>query len=887
MKDHHKLSHHSQSCIGRLCSSDIFFVICAASVSVVYALIVILLTSYVKEPENKNAFSFDDIFSLHPKGVSAQWLKKNNKFIYVDTTKEEMPLYSVDATNNNSALICTGKDVAERHNKDDKPYSFDNVEISEDGKLILFAINVKPIYRHSSFGDYIIYDLDNKEVVEVRTDNDKTQLQMATFAPNCNKDECKVAYVKKNDVYAMVFKRNDKNKLEVEKDIRITDSTKANGEPFKGDSPVDADILNGIADWGHEEEIMEGDRYLWWDENGQYVAFATFNQKDVPIVSIPHYDDLDTSNYPDFNEKKKANKESSYNYPLKAPAMHTQIIHSSFSNKKIELPVTDAAPSDNKLDVQWKFRYPSPGQPISKVSVSVYDVKGETLLHKYEFNDNEAYLGKCLWADKTFVYTVYNRYQTERVFYGIEVGKEEVKEKRICKHTAVQGTWLTPSTSPIYVDSLKSIVDLWDSWKEPDDKTGCSIGIFPLDNTEDKAAEIVIKQEDFPYDVIEISGFDSKNQKLFFIAAAPSANDRALFWVSLNKVNGKYDVPKYLFDKVGTHTASFSDTGEYFVHSYQNYATPPVYTLCSSSEPEKYQMMEDNSELIDTLNSKAYPQVEMRTVTINNEEYRMRIMKPQNLDERKKYPTMLYVYGGPNHNMVNNAFDFDNWHVYMCSSKGLVIVSIDAPGSGAQGIKFRSRCFKTLGVENEVVYTELMKKLPGMYPFVDEQRLMIYGWSFGGYMTIRTLSRSEDTPFKFGIAVAPVTDWSLYDAPYTERFMQYDAKDRSSYVNSSNLTPARITAISKGKKWTLCYGTSDDNVHPVNSLQILRKLVDEEATNYALNIFPNDQHSIRLPHSRRSLYGFLTEQIDQKLGFYPRTERQRIRAKRNELSKDL
>ena len=480
-----------------------------------------------------------------------------------------MPLMRHDASTNQTETICTGKEVAAIYLNDNSTttaYSVNKIHISADSQLIMFAIDVQKLYRHSSFGTYLIYDNITKTVQHVaeEEDGDYPQLQITLFAQFTNSTDdqtystnYKIAYVQNNDVHTLELTRDGTTGF-TRTHRRITNtaddsSTASTNGLFKATStaPVDAQYLNGVGDWCHEEEVMGSDQYIWWNTEGTYLAFATFDQELVPVVSIPHYDDLNTSSYPDLSDDSSSESNGFIEPPLYAPTRRTVITHTSLAKNAIHQPVFDwkrarrsnADSSDeNPMDKQWKFRYPSPGQHISKINVTIYEYETDSTysIKLYDHPDlgNDTVLGKCIWADNMFIYTVYNRSQSERTFYGWEFTETGTggTNYTFCNHKDNSGQWIDPTTSPTYVtynvtseetvETVRAVIDVWDAYNDY-----CSIGMFTLTNNSE--VQYLLSNETFRYDVKSIEGYDKENHLLYFIAAYPDPNQRQILSVNI------------------------------------------------------------------------------------------------------------------------------------------------------------------------------------------------------------------------------------------------------------------------------------------------------------------------------------------------------------------
>jgi dipeptidyl-peptidase-4 len=233
---------------------------------------------------------------------------------------------------------------------------------------------------------------------------------------------------------------------------------------------------------------------------------------------------------------------------------------------------------------------------------------------------------------------------------------------------------------------------------------------------------------------------------------------------------------------------------------------------------------------------------------------------PPDFDSTRKYPVLMYVYGGPGSQTVIDDYGGDRylWHE-MLARKGIIVVSVDNHGTGARGAVFRDIVYEHLGIHESDDQIAAAKWLSTQH-WVDPARIGIWGWSYGGYMTAMTSFRGGSL-FRAAMSVAPVTDWRLYDNIYTERYMRTPAENAVGYTDGAPLKyVSGLTA-----SYLLVHGTGDDNVHPQNSIQLIDKL---EAANkqFELMLYPSRTHAISGGNSRTHLFTLLTNFVDQNLG---------------------
>jgi dipeptidyl-peptidase-4 len=281
--------------------------------------------------------------------------------------------------------------------------------------------------------------------------------------------------------------------------------------------------------------------------------------------------------------------------------------------------------------------------------------------------------------------------------------------------------------------------------------------------------------------------------------------------------------------------------------------------LCNNSGKE-LRVLEDNK--IATTKLSNYNLVKAETTTYQNaygENLNAFVIKPISFDATQKYPLLMYVYGGPGHQLAVNRWMGANYFWFeMLAQKGYMIVCVDGRGTGFKGEAFKKSTYLQLGkyeIEDQIYIAQQLGKLP----YVDATRIGLFGWSFGGYMASLGISKGATT-FKTAIAVAPVTNWRYYDNIYTERFMRTPQENGKSYDDNSPLS--HVEKI-KGN-YLIIHGTADDNVHFQNTVEMVNAMVQKNIP-FDSEIYPNKNHGISGGKTRLHLYDKMTRYILEKL----------------------
>jgi len=278
------------------------------------------------------------------------------------------------------------------------------------------------------------------------------------------------------------------------------------------------------------------------------------------------------------------------------------------------------------------------------------------------------------------------------------------------------------------------------------------------------------------------------------------------------------------------------------------------------SNGQEIRVLEDNAQLMDELKSFKLSKKEFFSFnTSEGVSLNGWMLKPDNFDPAKKYPVLMYVYGGPGAQTVLNSWGGRNDFWYqMLAQQGYIVVSVDNRGTGARGAEFKKCTYKELGKLETIDQIEAAKYLGGLQ-FVDPSRIGIWGWSYGGYMTSLCLTKGASV-FKMGIAVAPVTNWRFYDTIYTERYMQTPQENPSGYDDNS---PINHVEKLEGS-YLLVHGSADDNVHYQNTMEMVNALVDANKQ-FDLFIYPDKNHGIYGGNTRIHLFTKMTNFILKNL----------------------
>lgn len=485
------------------------------------------------------------------------------------------------------------------------------------------------------------------------------------------------------------------------------------------------------------------------------------------------------------------------------------------------------------------FKYPKAGENNAEVTLHIYDVASQKTnlvsLEAYE------YLPRLKWTKDKNVFSVQatNRHQNELKLYFVDTKTSKAK----LVHTEKDEAYVDVTDDLTFLEDNSFI---WtsekDGWKH----------IYHYN----KKGKLIDQVTSGKWEVTSYYGYDRQKKRIFYQSTETGSVNRGIYSI---KLNGKSK--RDLSTKEGTNSASFSADFTYYVNTFNSVNTPNLYTLNLSKNGKVVREIKNNDALENKLNEYQISPKELSTIEVNGNDLNMWMIKPLDFNASKKYPVLMYQYSGPGSQSVSNSFMGSNDYWYqMLANKGYIVVTVDGRGTGFKGRDFKKVTQKELG-KLELKDQVDAAKLLGQRDYIDKNRIGIWGWSYGGFMSSNAVFQAGDV-FSFAIAVAPVTSWRFYDSIYTERYMTTPQENASGYDENSPIT--HVKNFNDDNSYLLIHGSADDNVHVQNTMQLIEALVQENKQ-FDWRIYPDKNHGIYGGNTRLHLYNLMTDFITENL----------------------
>lgn len=542
------------------------------------------------------------------------------------------------------------------------------------------------------------------------------------------------------------------------------------------------EVINGLPDWVNEEEFGFNSA-LTFNADGTMICWIRYDESKVKTYSLEMYKGM------------KPAKEEYAAYPG-----------------------------------LYSYKYPKAGEDNSTVSAWSYDIKSHKINRLQVPLDADGYMPRIKPTNdpmRIVVYTM-NRHQDDLCLYAVNP-RSTVAQLIIKEHV----------DKYVREEAMEGVKFVGDKILLPSDRSGYTkLYIYNMNGQLQRTIG------DGNYDITSVYGYDPKTGDVYYQAAALGATDRQVY---VTHKNGK---TVRLTDREGWNTAFFSGDFQYFVNTWSDYNTPYVFTT-RTREGKLINTIEDNKAVKQLVSDYGFCKREPFSFT-TSEGVALNgwMVKPKDFDANKKYPVIMHQYSGPGSQQVTNSWSagsmgqggaFDSY----LAQEGFIVVSVDGRGTGGRGSEFEKCTYLNLGnlESKDQVETALYV---GTLPYVDKDRIGIWGWSYGGFNTLMSMSEGRGV-FRAGVAIAPPTNWKYYDSVYTERYMRIPKENPDGYATNPIERASKLHGA-----LLICHGTADDNVHPQNTYEYSEALVQADKDFREL-FYTNRNHSIFGGNTRNHL----------------------------------
>ena len=543
------------------------------------------------------------------------------------------------------------------------------------------------------------------------------------------------------------------------------------------------EIINGIPDWVNEEEFSN-DRAMVFTADSKQLVWVRYDESKVPQYSMQLFKGL-------------------------APERTEYADYPGF----------------------YTYKYPIAGQQNAQATLWSFDIASRQTRQLQLPVDADGYVPRLVMtsdATQVAAYTLNRHQDCLRIFMcnPLSTVCRQVVEEQVDKY--------------VREEAMEGIVITDQHILVPSDRSGW-MHLYLYNHH----GQLLRQVDTGDYEVSAVYGYDEATGDTYFASHESGATEQRVYVVH---ANGKKEC---LTPKAGWNTAVFSRNYKYFIRTWSDLNTPPEYALCDNKGKVLTTLI-DNRQLVTTLSTYDLGQRElMQLTTAEGVVLNAWVVKPAGFNASRRYPVVMYQYGGPGSQQVKNA-----WNIGMAGQgaileqllcqQGFVCVCVDNRGTGGRGADFEKCIYQKLGQLEAADQVEAALWL-GRQPWVDKERIAIWGWSFGGFNTLMSMSEGREV-FRAGIAIAPPTSWKFYDTVYTERFMRTPKENPMGYFDNPIHRAEKLHGA-----LLLCHGLADDNVHFRNTAEYTEALVQADK-DFSQLVYTNRNHGIYGGNTRHHLY---------------------------------
>lgn len=564
------------------------------------------------------------------------------------------------------------------------------------------------------------------------------------------------------------------------------------------------DLFNGVPDWVYEEEIFGGRSAIWFSPDGEVLAYLSFNETGVETFTVQYFMD---------------NQEIAPVYP-----------------RLLEL------------------RYPKVGTTNPTVSLTLLRIKSEEKLPVPidAFPADDLVIGEIAWVTSehsSVIYRAFNRVQDRSKHVRVDIG-DAITTEVVRERDGTDG-WLDNDIGIQFVGPVNG--SSGDYYVDVSDESGWQhIYLYAVDGSS------VTALTQGEWEVASVLKVDADRELVYYTSTQADSTERHVYSVSYSTLETKALVD----DTVpAVWSASFSSSGGYYILSYAGPDVPyqELYAINDTTAPLR--TITSNADLWNKLQDYNLPNITYFTLD-HPDGYSLNVLErlPPNFDPAKKYPVLFTPYGGPGSQEVSKSFESIGWNAYISSDPELEFIqyTVDNRGTGYKGRAFRALVASHLGEFEAADQIWAAQELASRNSFIDSEKIGIFGWSYGGYLSAKVVE-ADSGVFTLGLIVAPVSDWRFYDSMYTERYMKTSQINPDGYSKSAVRNTAGFKNIAGG--FAIQHGLGDDNVHYQNTAALLDLLVGAGVSPAKMQwrVYTDSDHGISYHGASTYLYKFLTD----------------------------
>ena len=668
-------------------------------------------------------------------------------------------------------------------------------------------------YAFADAGDKVLIYTDSKEVWRTNTKGFYYVYDPDTQAltPIADRDDGYQMFAKFNPSATQVaFVRN--------RDLHVVDLETGTETALTTDGS-EGGIINGTFDWVYEEEFGVQDGWRW-SPDGERIAFFKL-------------DESDTRSFPLVNNTPRYPEVTSFRYPKAGEV-----------NSEIKVGVVDLSALDASAAGQ--------SQAISYFDTQTWDpglTKAEEAVDPHEYIARMGWTPAMDGEHRVWMFRLNRTQDTLDLMYG-HPGTGETE--RVLRET--QDTYIDVTDEKIsFLEGGERFVYL-------SERTGYNHAhLYRNDGT--PLGPVTSGN----WEVTQFHGLDEANATAYVTATRDTSLERHLYRVDVSmEAHETAAAPEKVTTRPGWHAINLSNDLDYYIDRHSAAGTPPTWTL-HAADGERLTVLQQNEALAQRLDSLDLPQKQFTTLpAADGTPLNAYVIKPTDFDPGTPHPVLMYVYGGPGVQTVTHRWGGSRalWHQYLAQTHDVVVVSVDNRGTGGRGKAFQDVPYRQLGQPEAADQVRAAQALADS-AWVDADRIGIWGWSYGGYMTLLSMLKDDGpTTFNTGVSVAPVTDWRLYDTIYTERYMAPPQRNADGYKNGAPLTYA--DRLREDQHLLMVHGDDDDNVHFQNSVQMVNRL---QAANkqFRFMMYPTHEHGIAGGNTRLHLFTMITDMVTEHL----------------------